>query len=63
MTIHVEQSVIIRRDRLGDGTECFLAEDPALPGCVSYGFTPEEAAEQYEEAKEVYLRARSRWKS
>jgi predicted RNase H-like HicB family nuclease len=59
MTIHVDHALIIKRDQLSDGTVCFVAEDPALPGCVSYGLTPEEAAEEFDDAKKVYLRARN----
>jgi predicted RNase H-like HicB family nuclease len=58
MTTHLDHSTVITRDRLGNGTECFVAHDPALPGCVSYGKTPAEAAEQLEDARQVYLRAR-----
>jgi len=56
MTTHVEHPIVITRDRLGDGTECFVAEDPALPGCVSYGKTPDEAMEMLEDARRAYLR-------
>ena len=56
MRTHVERAVVVTRDRLGDGTECFIAEDPALPGCVSYGKTREEALEMLEDARRGYLR-------
>jgi predicted RNase H-like HicB family nuclease len=52
-----EDGAMIRRDQLSDGTECFAAEDPALPGCVSYAGTPEEALADLPHARAVYLRA------
>lgn len=55
MTTHVERPAVITRDRLHDGTECFIAEDPALPGCVSYGKTVDEALEMLEDARRAYL--------
>lgn len=60
MTIHLDHATVIKRDRLSDGTECFVAEDPALPGCVAYGKTAVEAAEQFEEVKQAYLRVADR---
>ena len=56
MTANVQHAAVITRDRLSDGTECFIAEDPALPGCVSYGKTPDEALEMLEDARRGYLR-------
>ena len=55
MTIHLDHSVVIEADRLGDGTECFVARDPELPGCVSYGKTPAEAVEMLKDARRAYL--------
>jgi len=56
MTTHVEHSVLVIRHRLDDGTECFIAEDPSLPGCISYGKTEDEAMEMLADARRGYLR-------
>jgi predicted RNase H-like HicB family nuclease len=58
MTIHVDHPPVITRDRLSDGSECFIASDPALPGCVTYGETEAEVIELFEDAKRLYLRVR-----
>ena len=58
MTVHLDHTLVITRDQLSDGTECFVASDPAFPGCVSYGRTEAEAVEDFDEAKRVWLRAR-----
>lgn len=44
-------SVIVERDELG----CYVAEVPALPGCLSQGRTREEALENIREAIEGWL--------
>lgn len=44
------------KDRYSDGTECWVAEHPELPGCASYGATEQEAKEGLETARRVYLR-------
>lgn len=56
MTTHVERSIVITRNRLSDGTECFIAEDPSLPGCITYGKTEDEAMEMLDDARRAYLR-------
>lgn len=56
MTTHVEHPAVINRHRLDDGTECFIAEDPSLPGCITYGKTADEAMEMLEDARRGYLR-------
>jgi len=39
-----------------DGSICYMARHPELPGCMSHGDTPEEAAANLEEAKELYIK-------
>ncbi|HET7228652.1 MAG TPA: hypothetical protein VFJ16_01485 [Longimicrobium sp.] len=58
MTIRLDHPPVITRDRMSDGTECFIASDSALPGCVTYGDTEAEVIELFEDAKRLYLRAR-----
>lgn len=43
--------VIVERDELG----CYVAEVPALPGCLSQGRTKEEALDNVREAIEGWL--------
>lgn len=42
-------------DTYSDGSRCYFAEIPELPGCESHGNTPEEALASLEDAKELYL--------
>lgn len=44
----------IEADTLTDGTVVYLAHDPARPGCMSHGATPDEAAEMLEDARALY---------
>lgn len=43
-----------------DEDEAWIAEVPALPGCVSHGDTPAEAAANIEEAMELWLESARR---
>ncbi len=38
-----------------DGSLCYRAYHPELPGCMSHGLTPEEAVENLSEAKFLYI--------
>lgn len=38
-----------------DGSSCFLATHPELPGCMSHGATVEEAIQNLAEARELYI--------
>jgi predicted RNase H-like HicB family nuclease len=38
-----------------DEDDCYCAEVPALRGCVSHGYTPEQAAGNIQEAMELWL--------
>jgi len=38
-----------------DGSLCYRAYHPELPGCMSHGTTPEEAIENLTEARQLYI--------
>jgi predicted RNase H-like HicB family nuclease len=38
-----------------EGDPCFLARHPELPGCMSHGWTPEEALANLNEARDLYI--------
>lgn len=38
-----------------DGSMCYLAEHPELPGCMSHGETPEQALENLRDARHLYI--------
>jgi len=42
-------------ERCTDGSPCYRAYHPELPGCMSHGTTPEEAIENLIEAKQLYI--------
>lgn len=42
-------------DRRTDGTFCYVAWHPELPGCMSDGETPQEALENLEDARRLYI--------
>src|SRR3990172_3668553 len=46
---------VIIRDECTDGTDCFRAEHPQLPGCMSHGSTMDEAIANLAEAKQLYI--------
>lgn len=46
---------VVWQTSLGDGTPWFMAEHPALPGCMSDGLTPEEALANLEDARAEYI--------
>lgn len=45
----------IRPDRCSDGTFCYVAEIPSLPGCGAHGDTMREATDALEMARVAYL--------
>lgn len=44
-------------DLTTDGEPCYLARHPELPGCLAHGDTPEEALENLDDARRMYLSA------
>lgn len=42
-------------ERCTDGSPCYRAYYPELPGCMSHGTTPEEAIKNLSEAKHLYI--------
>lgn len=50
-------ATVVKEDEATDGSRVFVAEIPALPGCMSHGETPEEALQNLSEAVELYLEA------
>ena len=41
-----------------DGTQCYTAEIPVLPGCAAHGDTIEEALVMLDHARRAYIKAR-----
>jgi len=50
-------SVQVVPDVCTDGTQCYLASHPELPGCMSHGDTIEEAVHNLNEARRLYIRS------
>jgi predicted RNase H-like HicB family nuclease len=46
---------VIMPEECTDGTACFRAEHPQLPGCMSHGLTREEAIRNLIDAKCLYI--------
>ncbi|MBI4715133.1 MAG: type II toxin-antitoxin system HicB family antitoxin [Nitrospirae bacterium] len=42
-------------DQATDGSLCYRAYNPELPGCMSHGDTPQDAVENLEEARRLYI--------
>jgi predicted RNase H-like HicB family nuclease len=47
--------VVIKEDAFEDGRKAYHAYCPALPGCHTWGHTPEEALSNVQEAVELYV--------
>ena len=47
--------VVIRPDFCTDGSFCYIAEHPDLPGCVAYAPTQSEARRLLDKARDAYL--------
>ena len=47
--------IIVRKEPCTDGSECFMAFHPELPGCMSHGDTQEEGCRNLQEAKKLYI--------
>jgi predicted RNase H-like HicB family nuclease len=53
--IHLTYAVEVVPDSTTDGMLCYRASHPELPGCMAHGETPEEALENLEDAKRLYV--------
>lgn len=51
-----EYPIVMRPDVCTDGTVCFVAEHPDLPGCAAHGSTPDEAKALLDQARAAYIR-------
>jgi len=47
--------VVIEEDAFEDGRKAYHASCPALPGCHTWGHTPEEALINIQEAVQLYV--------
>ena len=54
--LHRKYITIIRLGETADGSYCYVAFHPELPGCMSQGETLEEAEENLREATEMVIR-------
>lgn len=54
--IKLPYSVEVTPEQTTEGTPCYLASYPDLPGCMSHGDTPDEAIANLFEAKELYIK-------
>ena len=53
LTLPYEETV--EREDCTNGTECYVARVIELRGCLSHGETPEEALENLQDAKRLYV--------
>lgn len=53
--MNLSYAVEVVPDECTDGSLCYRASHPELPGCTSHGDTPEEAVENLEDAKRLYI--------
>ena len=53
----LEYETVVNEDTATDGSPCYVARHPELPGCMSHGATPEEAVANLREARELYIRS------
>lgn len=53
----VPYAVEVVPEECTDGSFCYRASHPELPGCMSHGLTPEEAIKNLSEAKLLYIQA------
>lgn len=53
--LKLEYDIIATPEECTDGTLCYMAEYPQLPGCMSHGLTPEDAIRNLIEAKRLYI--------
>lgn len=53
--LQLPYEIILRKEPCTDGSMCFLAYHPELSGCMSQGETQEEACQNLQEAKKLYI--------
>ncbi len=53
--IGLPYTTLVTPDEDIDGTPCYRAEHPQLPGCMSHGATQEEAITNLAEARRLYI--------
>ncbi|KKK62912.1 hypothetical protein LCGC14_2999580 [marine sediment metagenome] len=49
-------SITVVPDQTTEGSLCYVASHPELPGCMSHGDNPEEAISNLSKAKELYIK-------
>jgi len=54
--MRLSYSIKVVPDQTTEGSLCYVASHPELPGCMSHGDTPEEAIDNLSEAKELYIK-------
>lgn len=54
--LRLPYSVEVIPNQTTEGSMCYVALHPELPGCMSHGDTPEEAIANLMEAKELYIK-------
>lgn len=53
--LNLEYDTIVMPEECTDGSLCYRAEHPQLPGCMSHGSDPEIALRNLIEAKRLYI--------
>lgn len=54
--MRLHYSIKVVPDQTTEGSLCYVASHPELPGCMSHGDTPEEAMSNLLEAKHLYIK-------
>jgi predicted RNase H-like HicB family nuclease len=53
--IHLAYAVEVVPESTTDGMPCYRASHPELPGCMAHGETPDEARENLDDARRLYI--------
>lgn len=53
--ISLPYAIEVVPEHCSDGSLCYLARHPELPGCMSHGIDPDEAIANLYEAKKLYI--------
>lgn len=53
LSLRYQQTVTL--EDCTNGTPCYVARVTELPGCESHGITPDEALDNLEDAKRLYI--------